>query len=112
MHANTKKLSSGQKTRYFSDIAREIRSFFAIHGSGELSGSFAPGISGSYVTECVGSMTDLRACALSQAYHTLCDPRLNMEQALELAFLVVDQLQYAKERDHRQGGVKQRDCVA
>ena len=93
MHANTKRLSSGRKTRYFDDIAREVRAFFSVHRSeGSYPGALHLEVAGSYVTECVGGMGDLREDMLDRAYHTLCDPRLNVEQALEIAFLTGEQL--------------------
>ena len=112
MHANTKTLSSGQKTRCFDDIAGEICSFFSVHGSeGSYPGALHLELTGFYATECAGGVSNLRPCTLGQAYHTLCDPRLNMEQALELAFLVVDQLRYAGRLNNRQDGTKQHDCA-
>ncbi|MCY3875649.1 MAG: 3-deoxy-7-phosphoheptulonate synthase class II [Rhodobacteraceae bacterium] len=98
MHGNTIKASNGYKTRPFESVLREVREFFAIHQS---EGSYPGGVhfemTGKDVTECTGGMKAVDEMDLSSRYHTVCDPRLNASQALELAFLVAEEL------DVRQG---------
>lgn len=97
MHGNTVKSSSGLKTRNFDAILREIRQFFAVH---QAEGSYAGGIhlemTGEDVTECTGGAYDISEDQLGQRYLTQCDPRLNADQVLELAFLVSESLQNAR----------------
>ncbi len=97
MHGNTIKAASGFKTRPFDRILREVEEFFAIH---EAEGTYAGGIhiemTGQNVTECTGGARAISDDDLSDRYHTHCDPRLNADQALELAFLVAERLK--KER--------------
>ncbi len=93
MHANTVKSANGFKTRHFDAILEEVRGFFDVH---KAEGSHAGGVhfemTGQNVTECVGGAQAITEANLSDRYHTHCDPRLNAEQALELAFLVAEQL--------------------
>ena len=93
MHANTKKSSNGYKTRELQDILRELQTFFSIH---KAEGSYAGGahleMTGTDVTECLGGLQDIVEVDLANRYHTHCDPRLNATQALELAFIISDQL--------------------
>ena len=93
MHANTVKASSGYKTRMFDSILEEVRTFFAIH---KAEGTHAGGVhfemTGQDVTECVGGSASVTEASLGDRYHTHCDPRLNANQALDLAFLLADQL--------------------
>lgn len=93
MHANTVKASSGYKTREFDRILAEVRAFFAVH---KAEGTHAGGVhfemTGQDVTECVGGTKAVTEARLGDRYHTHCDPRLNATQALELAFLIADQL--------------------
>ena len=93
MHANTIKAAGGYKTRQFDSILSEVRAFFAVH---KAEGSHAGGVhfemTGQDVTECVGGMTAVTEESLGDRYHTACDPRLNATQALELAFLIAEQL--------------------
>ncbi len=97
MHGNTKKASSGYKTRNFDDILREIQQFFSAH---EAEGTHPGGIhlemTGQHVTECTGGAYQISDDDLAQAYKTQCDPRLNADQVLEMAFLVADHLKDAK----------------
>jgi 3-deoxy-7-phosphoheptulonate synthase len=87
MHANTYKNSSGRKTRNFDEILTETKSFFEIHKSeGTPAGGVHLELTGDNVTECVGGARALHDDDLSQNYQTTCDPRLNAEQAVELAF--------------------------
>ena len=89
MHGNTIKTSTGYKTRPTDRIASEIRGFFAVHRA---EGTYAGGVhlemTGKNVTECTGGARALSEADLRDRYHTYCDPRLNAEQAIEIAFLV------------------------
>jgi 3-deoxy-7-phosphoheptulonate synthase len=93
MHGNTIKSSTGYKTRPFDRILSEVKSFFAVHRA---EGSYAGGVhfemTGQDVTECIGGAKAVTEEALADRYHTHCDPRLNATQALELAFLIAEQL--------------------
>jgi 3-deoxy-7-phosphoheptulonate synthase len=97
MHGNTVKSSSGYKTRQFDDIMRELRQFFAVH---QAEGSYPGGIhlemTGEHVTECTGGAYRISDADLATRYLTSCDPRLNADQVLELAYLMADALQEAK----------------
>ena len=91
MHGNTISIPSGRKTRPFARILAEIRAFFAIHqAEGTHPGGIHVEMTGKDVTECTGGAEGLDDAGLEARYHTLCDPRLNGSQALELAFLVAD----------------------
>ena len=87
MHGNTIKAGNGYKTRPFEAIMQEIRTFFAVH---QAEGTHAGGVhlemTGKNVTECTGGARALTDADLHDRYHTYCDPRLNAEQALEVAF--------------------------
>ncbi|MTI86745.1 MAG: 3-deoxy-7-phosphoheptulonate synthase class II [Balneolaceae bacterium] len=89
MHGNTFSTGSGVKTRNFDDIVSEVKSAFDIHRS---EGSYLGGVhlelTGDNVTECVGGANGLNEQGLDQNYETFCDPRLNYQQSLEMAFLV------------------------
>jgi 3-deoxy-7-phosphoheptulonate synthase len=93
MHGNTFKASSGYKTRNFDAILLEIQQFFAAH---EAEGTHAGGIhlemTGQHVTECTGGAYQISDDDLAEAYKTQCDPRLNADQVLEMAFIVADRL--------------------
>jgi len=93
MHGNTIKTGSGYKTRPTERIASEIRSFFAVHRA---EGTYAGGIhlemTGKNVTECTGGARAISETDLHDRYHTYCDPRLNAEQSIEIAFLVAELL--------------------
>jgi 3-deoxy-7-phosphoheptulonate synthase len=93
MHGNTIKAKSGFKTRPFDRIMSEIRSFFAVH---QAEGTYAGGVhlemTGKNVTECTGGARAISDADLHDRYHTYCDPRLNAEQAIEVAFLVAELL--------------------
>lgn len=96
MHGNITKSSSGYKTRRFDDIMAEIKGFFAAHrAEGTHPGGIHLELTGQDVTECVGGAYRIDDSDLSNRYHTHCDPRLNANQALELAFLVADELKAA-----------------
>ena len=96
MHGNTIKAESGYKTRPFDKVLQEVREFFDIH---EAMGTYGGGVhfemTGQDVTECLGGMHRLQSADLSDRYHTACDPRLNASQALELAFLLAEELEKA-----------------
>lgn len=93
MHGNTIKSSSGYKTRPFDSILAEVRSFFAVHkAEGTHPGGVHIEMTGQDVTECVGGAKSIGDEDLSSRYHTHCDPRLNANQALEMAFLIADEL--------------------
>lgn len=97
MHGNTKKASSGYKTRNFDDILREIQQFFAAHkAEGTHPGGIHLEMTGQHVTECTGGAYQIGDEDLAQAYKTQCDPRLNADQVLEMAFLVSDHLKKAR----------------
>lgn len=98
MHGNTIKAENGYKTRDFEAILSEVRQFFQIH---KAQGSYAGGIhlemTGQDVTECTGSASSaITQEGLASRYHTQCDPRLNADQALELAFMIADTLKEAR----------------
>ncbi len=98
MHGNTIKASNGYKTRDFEDILTEVKQFFQIH---KTEGTYAGGIhlemTGQNVTECTGSTSSaVTQDALSNRYHTQCDPRLNADQALELSFMIAQTLKEAR----------------
>lgn len=93
MHGNVYKSGNGYKTRNFDHIMAEIRGFFAVHrGEGTHPGGIHLELTGQDVTECTGGAKELAEHELCERYHTACDPRLNANQALELAFLVADEL--------------------
>ena len=93
MHGNTIKSSSGYKTRPFDAVLREVQEFFAVHrAEGTVPGGVHFEMTGQDVTECTGGVRAVSDEDLSDRYHTACDPRLNASQALELAFLVAEEL--------------------
>jgi 3-deoxy-7-phosphoheptulonate synthase len=97
MHGNTFKASSGYKTRNFDAILREIKQFFDVHSAeGTHAGGIHLEMTGQHVTECTGGAYQISDEDLAQAYKTQCDPRLNADQVLEMAFLVADHLKQAK----------------
>ena len=94
MHGNTIKSATGYKTRPFESVLREVREFFAVHkAEGTHPGGVHFEMTGRDVTECTGGVRAVSDEDLSSRYHTACDPRLNASQALELAFLVAEELQ-------------------
>jgi len=101
MHGNTIKAASGYKTRPFERVMGEVQDFFAIH---QAEGTHAGGIhlemTGKNVTECTGGARALTDADLRDRYHTYCDPRLNAEQALEIAFLTSELIK--RERQSRE----------
>ena len=93
MHGNTYKTENGFKTRHFNTILKEIQQFFAIHkGRGTIPGGVHFELTGDNVTECVGGAQEISDNDLKNRYETACDPRLNNEQSLELAFLITELL--------------------
>lgn len=93
MHANTVKTASGFKTRSFDRILQEVKAFFAVHkAEGTHAGGVHFELTGRDVTECIGGSQAITEARLGDAYHTFCDPRLNANQALELAFLMAEAL--------------------
>ena len=101
MHGNTIKATNGYKTRPFDRILAEVGGFFAAHESeGTVAGGVHFEMTGQDVTECLGGAQAITEQALSNRYHTHCDPRLNASQSLELAFLISDSLRRSRSR-HR-----------
>jgi 3-deoxy-7-phosphoheptulonate synthase len=93
MHGNTIKAASGYKTRPFDRVLAEARSFFAIHkAEGTHAGGIHVEMTGQDVTECTGGAQAITDAGLQDRYHTYCDPRLNAQQSLELAFLMAEAL--------------------
>ena len=91
MHGNTIKAASGYKTRPFEMIMQEVRNFFDVHAAeGTHAGGVHLEMTGKNVTECTGGARALTDADLHDRYHTYCDPRLNAEQALEIAFLTAE----------------------
>ncbi len=98
MHGNTIKAAGGYKTRPFDLITREVESFFDIHRSeGTHAGGIHVEMTGQNVTECVGGAKAVTETDLSDRYHTHCDPRLNADQSLELAFIIAERLKRERE---------------
>jgi len=93
VHGNTRKTDNGFKTRDFEAIRAELRAFFDVH---EEMGSHPGGVhlemTGEDVTECVGGIAEVTEDSLPHRYNTACDPRLNGQQALELAFLIAERM--------------------
>ena len=99
MHGNTETTASGHKTRPFDRIMAELRDCFAVHrAEGSHLGGMHVEMTGKDVTECTGGAQRIDEAALADRYHTHCDPRLNGSQALELAFLVADQIKQERDR--------------
>ncbi|MFL6158204.1 MAG: class II 3-deoxy-7-phosphoheptulonate synthase [Marmoricola sp.] len=96
MHGNTYEASSGYKTRRFDDVIAEVQGFFDVHRSlGTWPGGVHVELTGDDVTECVGGGEELSEADLAGRYESVCDPRLNRVQSLELAFLVAEMLRKA-----------------
>ncbi len=93
MHGNTRESPSGFKTRSFDDVVAEVKGFFAVHRAlGTHPGGLHVELTGDDVTECVGGTEGVAEADLADRYETACDPRLNREQSLELAFTVAEML--------------------
>lgn len=93
MHGNTETTAEGYKTRRFDNIVAELQSAFRIH---QEAGSYLGGVhlelTGENVTECIGGARGLRESDLARAYKSQVDPRLNYEQAMEIAMRIAGQL--------------------
>ena len=93
MHGNTIKATTGFKTRPFENVLEEVKQFFSVH---QAEGSYAGGLhiemTGQDVTECTGGAQKISENDLSNRYRTHCDPRLNADQALELAFIISEEI--------------------
>ncbi len=96
MHGNTITSGNGYKTRPVDSVLKEMKQFFQVH---KAEGSYAGGVhlemTGKNVTECLGGSFEITEENLQSRYHTHCDPRLNADQSLELAFLIADTLREA-----------------
>ena len=93
MHGNTFESDAGFKTRRFDDVLEEVRGFFEVHEAlGTVPGGLHVELTGDDVTECLGGSERIDHADLATRYETLCDPRLNHQQSLELAFLVAETL--------------------
>lgn len=96
MHGNTFKASGGQKTRRFDDVLTEVAQFFAVHQSlGTWPSGLHIELTGDNVTECLGGGNQLDESDLDTNYTSICDPRLNATQSLDMAFHVSEFLQRA-----------------
>ncbi len=98
MHGNVEKAPNGYKTRDFANILSEVKQFFQIHkAQGSVAGGIHLEMTGQDVTECTGSQScDITTDDLTSRYHTQCDPRLNADQSLELAFMIADTMKDAQ----------------
>jgi 3-deoxy-7-phosphoheptulonate synthase len=97
MHGNTIKSSTNFKTRPVDSVLTEMKQFFQVHkAEGTIGGGVHLEMTGKNVTECIGGSFTVTEEDLSSRYHTHCDPRLNANQSLELAFLIADTLKEAK----------------
>ena len=105
MHGNTVKSQNGYKTRPFDLILGEVTACFAVHrAEGSYLGGIHVELTGQNVTECVGGAQAITEAGLADRYHTHCDPRLNADQSLELAFLVAEMLK--QDRARRNGSAR------
>ncbi len=97
MHGNTIQTGNGYKTRAVDSVLSEVQDFFQIHSA---EGTHAGGVhfemTGRNVTECIGGAFQITEHDLAERYHSHCDPRLNADQALELAFLIADAVKKAR----------------
>ncbi|MGE9808035.1 MULTISPECIES: class II 3-deoxy-7-phosphoheptulonate synthase [unclassified Janibacter] len=93
MHGNTFESTTGYKTRRFDDVVNEVEGFFEAHRAmGSVPGGIHVELTGNDVTECLGGATEINDEDLNKRYESVCDPRLNHQQSLELAFLVAEML--------------------
>ncbi len=93
MHGNTFGSPSGRKTRHFDDVMVEIKEFFAIHrAEGTVPGGVHVELTGGDVTECLGGAEEVLETHLDSRYTTMCDPRLNARQSLDLAYRIAELL--------------------
>lgn len=101
MHGNTFATEDGIKTRNFDDILEELKQTFQIHSRmGTYLGGAHLELTGDNVTECIGGARGLNADKLKENYQTYCDPRLNYQQSLEMAFLIARQWKEHFSRQH------------
>ncbi len=108
MHGNTITAASGYKTRPFDQILKEVRAFFQVCAAeGVYAGGVHLEMTGQDVTECTGGARAISDEDLNDRYHTVCDPRLNAEQSIDLAFLLADLL-----KTERAGKAKPLPAVA
>ena len=108
MHGNTITSTSGYKTRPFDRVLAEVKSFFAIHAAeGTHAGGVHLEMTGQDVTECIGGARAITDEDLNDRYHTVCDPRLNAEQSIDMAFLIAELL-----KQERAGKVKPMPAAA
>ncbi|MCJ8322720.1 MAG: 3-deoxy-7-phosphoheptulonate synthase class II [Rhizobiales bacterium] len=97
MHGNTITSASGYKTRPFDSILSEVNRFFDVHkAEGSIAGGVHFEMTGKNVTECTGGTNLVSDEALSDRYHTHCDPRLNADQSLELSFLMAERIAHER----------------
>jgi len=97
MHGNGITTANGYKSRRFDDVMDEVRGFFEVHHeAGTFPGGIHIELTGDDVAECLGGSEHIDEASLEQRYETLCDPRLNHMQSLELAFLVAESLAKTK----------------
>ncbi|MEC9368380.1 MAG: 3-deoxy-7-phosphoheptulonate synthase, partial [Pseudomonadota bacterium] len=109
MHGNTIKAATGYKTRPFDLILKEVEAFFDVaQAEGCYPGGVHLEMTGQNVTECIGGARTVSEADLRDRYHTHCDPRLNADQALELAFLIAERLK----RDRVTAGTPQRTAAS
>jgi len=102
MHGNTVSTQSGFKTRPFERILKEVKTFFDVHrAEGTHAGGVHFEMTGQNVTECLGGAQAISEEDLASRYQTHCDPRLNANQALELAFLMAESLRAERMKDAR-----------
>jgi len=102
MHGNTESCN-GIKTRRYENVRAEVEAFFDVHDSlGSVPGGVHLEMTGDNVTECIGGGSNVGADDLNSRYHTHCDPRLNAEQSLEMAFYVASRLRQRKDRIERE----------
>ncbi len=99
MHGNIQKASSGYKTRSVAHVLAEVKGFFEANAeAGTYPGGVHFELTGQNVTECIGGAENISEVNLSERYHTACDPRLNANQSLELAFLLAEELRSIRGR--------------
>ena len=100
MHGNTIKSGNGFKTRPFDRVREEVEKCFDVHhAEGTYLGGIHLELTGQNVTECVGGAQAITEARLGDRYHTHCDPRLNADQSLELAFLIAETLKDRRETE-------------
>ena len=93
MHGNGITTANGYKSRRFDDVMNEVRGFFEVHRDlGTFPGGVHVELTGDDVAECLGGSEHIDEITLESRYESLCDPRLNHSQSLELAFLVAEEL--------------------